>query len=152
MNFIQAAVVGAVAAANVASIAGMANGGIVTGPGGPREDKVLRRLSNGEFVVNAKATSENRALLEALNSGKVPRLANGGLVGRANAAAASLGSARAGSSSSFSYAPTIDARGADLAAIERLRQVMDEDRANFAANVNGVREKRARYKLGSRRP
>jgi|GEM_PF-5922753 len=152
MNFIQAAVVGAVAAANVASIAGMADGGLVRGPGGPREDKVLRRLSNGEFVVNAKATAQNRSLLEAMNNGqRVPGLASGGLVGRADAAAASLGSVRSSSSSSFSYSPTIDARGADLAAIERLRQVMDEDRASFAERVNGVREKRARYRLGGRK-
>lgn len=152
MNFIQAAVVGAVAAANVASIAGMADGGPVKGVGGPREDNQLRYLSVGEYVVNAKAAKKNRSMLDAMNyGGAVPRMADGGLVGRANAAAASLGSARAGSSSSFSYAPTIDARGADLAAVERLKQVLDEDRASFAERVNGVREKRARYRLGGRK-
>lgn len=149
MNFIQAAVVGAVAAANVASIAGMADGGLVRGPGGPREDKVLRRLSNGEFVVNAKATSQNRALLEAMNNGqRIPGLAGGGLVGRANAAAASLGSARSGSSSSFSYSPTIDARGADGAAVARLERLMAEERRNLPNVIMGVVGKKAKYRLG----
>lgn len=151
MNFIQAAVVGAVAAANVASIAGMADGGLVRGPGGPREDKVLRRLSAGEFVVNAKATGQNRELLEAMNNGqRIPGLADGGLVARANAAAASLGSVRGGSSSSFSYSPSIDARGADRAAIQRLEKAMARDRDEFAARVNGVRDRRERYRLGGR--
>src|ERR1051326_621535 len=29
-----------------------ADGGLVSGPGGPRDDKIPARLSNGEFVVN----------------------------------------------------------------------------------------------------
>lgn len=47
-----------------------ADGGYVTGAGGPRDDSILARLSNGEFVVNAQATRENRATLEAINSGR----------------------------------------------------------------------------------
>lgn len=46
-----------------------ANGGYVSGPGGPRDDAIMARLSNGEFVVNAEATRKNRAALEAINSG-----------------------------------------------------------------------------------
>lgn len=46
-----------------------ANGGFVSGPGGPRDDAILARLSNGEFVVNAQATKNNRAALEAINAG-----------------------------------------------------------------------------------
>lgn len=57
------------------------DGGYVRGPGGPRSDSVPANLSNGEFVVNAKATAGNRALLEAINSGREVRQ-----VGRANAA------------------------------------------------------------------
>lgn len=52
------------------------DGGMVRGPGGPRSDSVPARLSNGEFVVNARATSQNRALLEAINSGQQVRQAN----------------------------------------------------------------------------
>lgn len=149
MNFIQAAVVGAVAAANVASIAGMADGGPVKGVGGPRQDNQLRYLSVGEYVVNAKAAKQNRGLLDAMNyGGAVSRMADGGLVGRANAAAASLGSARSNPSSSFSYSPTIDARGADRAAVARLEAVLAEERKNLPAVIMGVVGRKAKYRLG----
>lgn len=46
-----------------------ADGGYVSGPGGSRDDAIMARLSNGEFVVNAEATRRNRPLLEAINSG-----------------------------------------------------------------------------------
>ena len=62
--------IGVAAAANVAKIAGFAQGGYVSGPGGPTDDKVLMWGSNGEFMVNAAATAKNRSLLEAINSGK----------------------------------------------------------------------------------
>jgi hypothetical protein len=58
---------------------GFAEGGHVTGPGGPRDDKIRAWLSNGEFVVNADATAKNRDLLEAINNG-APGFAAGGLV------------------------------------------------------------------------
>jgi hypothetical protein len=62
---------------------GHASGGYITGPGGPRDDKIPARLSNGEFVVNAQATSRHRELLEAINSGRAARpvgYAAGGVV------------------------------------------------------------------------
>lgn len=46
-----------------------ATGGWVSGPGSGTSDSVLARLSNGEFVVNAKAARDNAALLMAINSG-----------------------------------------------------------------------------------
>ncbi|MEC3955812.1 hypothetical protein VMT65_22455 [Nocardia sp. CDC153] len=46
----------------------MADGGMVRGPGGPREDRVPIMASNGEFVVNAAATARHSALLEAINT------------------------------------------------------------------------------------
>ena len=58
----------------------LAGGGHVRGPGGPRTDSIPANLSNGEFVVNAKATKQNRRLLEAINKGKALSLASGGLV------------------------------------------------------------------------
>jgi hypothetical protein len=60
-------------------IPGAADGGMITGPGGPRDDSILARLSNGEFVVNAAATARHRPLLEAINA--APRFATGGMVG-----------------------------------------------------------------------
>ncbi len=55
-----------------------ARGGPITGPGGPRDDRVPAMLSNGEYVVNAAATARHRGLLEAINSGR--GYARGGIV------------------------------------------------------------------------
>ena len=43
--------------------------GVVSGPGGPRDDRVRAMLSPGEFVVNADATKKNLPLLHAINGG-----------------------------------------------------------------------------------
>ncbi len=71
-----------------------ADGGYVSGPGSGRSDSIPARLSNGEFVVNADATRRNRALLERINSGRMLRFADGGIVGLA--AASGGGGARGG--------------------------------------------------------
>ncbi len=50
-----------------------ADGGQVSGAGGPRDDKILARLSDGEFVMNANAVSTfGSDFFDALNSGKRP--------------------------------------------------------------------------------
>ena len=60
-------------------IPGYATGGKISGPGGPRDDKILARLSAGEFVTNARSTAKHRALLEMINADRLPAFANGGL-------------------------------------------------------------------------
>ncbi|MGR3991663.1 phage tail length tape measure family protein [Pseudomonas sp. 1121_17] len=68
-SFGAAAVVGGGALlAAFALIKGFSTGGYVSGSGTGTSDSIPARLSNGEFVVNAKATSRNRELLEAINS------------------------------------------------------------------------------------
>lgn len=63
-----------------------ATGGPVWGAGTATSDSIPAMLSHGEFVINARATGENRELLEAINSGRglpgqaVPAFAAGGLV------------------------------------------------------------------------
>lgn len=83
---IQAAIVRP-AANFISSIFGFADGGLVTtgtpvqaavgglisGPGGPTDDRVPALLSNGEFVINAAATRMFMPLLEAINSGQAAR-------------------------------------------------------------------------------
>ena len=60
--------------------ANRAMGGIVSGPGSSTSDSIPARLSNGEFVVNARATSAYLPLLTAINdAGLQPRFAMGGL-------------------------------------------------------------------------
>ncbi len=76
-------------------ILGFASGGYVAGPGTGRSDSIPARLSNGEFVVNAAATRKNRALLDAINSGRALRLAEGGFVGGGAAMPVSGGEAGA---------------------------------------------------------
>lgn len=53
----------------------LADGGLVRGPGGPRSDNIAANLSNGEYVVNASATSRYRGLLDTINSGREPVIA-----------------------------------------------------------------------------
>jgi hypothetical protein len=44
--------------------------GRVSGPGTARSDQIPAMISNGEFVMNARATSQNLALLTAMNNNK----------------------------------------------------------------------------------
>lgn len=46
-----------------------ASGGLVRGPGTGTSDSVPARLSNGEYVVNARATAQYRDLLDVINGG-----------------------------------------------------------------------------------
>lgn len=56
-----------------------ADGGFITGKGGPRSDEVPTWLSSGEFVVNADATAKNRAMLESMNANNNQVLPSGTL-------------------------------------------------------------------------
>lgn len=67
-----------------------ATGGYVSGPGTGTSDSIPAMLSDGEFVINAKSTKKYLPLLQALNSGKLPKFATGGLVGAAVMAAPAM--------------------------------------------------------------
>ena len=54
----------------VSPIRRLAPGGFVSGAGTARSDSIPAMLSNGEYVINARATSANLDLLEAINSNK----------------------------------------------------------------------------------
>ncbi|WFU76579.1 hypothetical protein [Bradyrhizobium sp. CB2312] len=64
-----------------------ADGGYISGPGTGTSDSIPARLSNGEFVVRASAVAKHRAVLEAINSDRISRFADGGLVGAGSPAA-----------------------------------------------------------------
>jgi hypothetical protein len=71
-----------------------ADGGLITGAGGPRDDKVPLLGSAGEFVMTGRATKRYRPVLERMNAGAdIPGFANGGLIGAARAAGLGAGSA-----------------------------------------------------------
>jgi hypothetical protein len=63
-----------------------ATGGLISGPGTGTSDSIPALLSNGEYVVNAKATAQNLQTLHAMNSGTAVKYAEGGLVWMADLA------------------------------------------------------------------
>lgn len=58
-----------------------ADGGVIRGPGTGTSDSIPAWLSDGEFIVNAKATKKHRGLLEQINADDLPAFARGGGVG-----------------------------------------------------------------------
>jgi tape measure domain-containing protein len=76
-----------------------ASGGRIAGPGTGTSDSILAALSNGEFVVNAEATSKYLPILQAMNDNLFPTFAAGGLVDSVVATASGLkGATDAGAS------------------------------------------------------
>lgn len=72
----QAAAEGAAIIADIRSIAlTFAEGGYVAGAGTGTSDSIPAYLSNGEFVINAAQTAQWRPMLEAINAGRTPSLA-----------------------------------------------------------------------------
>jgi hypothetical protein len=60
---------------------GYAEGGYVSGPGGPTSDSINARLSNGEYVINAAAVNRyGSGFFDQLNQMRAPRFASGGMV------------------------------------------------------------------------
>jgi hypothetical protein len=70
----------------IGGLLGFADGGHIQGPGTGRSDSILARVSNGEYIVNAQATSQYLPFLNAINgnnsslSNMFQRYANGGMV------------------------------------------------------------------------
>jgi len=55
------------------------SGGIITGAGGPKDDKIPHMLSNGEYVVQASAVKKfGPSFMDALNKGQMPQFKSGG--------------------------------------------------------------------------
>jgi chromosome segregation ATPase len=91
-NAIQASIIGTAGSIQIATIQGQiddlqsaqgfATGGYVEGPGSGTSDSIPAMLSNGEFVVNAKATQKFLPLLEEINDSDTQfrKFANGGYV------------------------------------------------------------------------
>jgi tape measure domain-containing protein len=117
------------------------SGGGYTGPGGKYTPKGI--VHGGEYVFSKEATNRiGPANLEAMHRA-AKGFANGGYVAPRMPALASRGGAAQGGLQ-ITYAPQIDARGADSAAIARLEAQMAKDKAEFPYRVQrAVAEGRA---------
>jgi tape measure domain-containing protein len=105
-----------------------ASGGHIRGPGTGTSDSIPARLSDGEYVVNAAATRKHRDLLDAINSGRMLSLAKGGPVSSPSPSTAP------GGGFSFSFAPVLNAEGADASELAALRK----DLARLKAEIPGT--------------
>jgi hypothetical protein len=120
------------------SPAGFAYGGFVSGPGGPRDDKVPAMLSNGEFVINAKATRKFLPLLKGINDGDFARMATGGLaIPRASMSErVNLSNDNdAGWSRGGQFVMHNDFRGADPAAVAAINVRLNQMQAELPGQV-----------------
>ena len=104
----------------IGGLFGFAEGGAVSGPGTGTSDSILARLSDGEFVVNAKQSAKYGPVLQAINNDRLPKFARGGAVGSLPAilpalAAPALPSAQAAlggtSNQTINFAPQITVNG-----------------------------------------
>jgi hypothetical protein len=62
----------------LSAVLGLASGGRVVGPGSGTSDSIPAMLSNGEHVTRAAMVKKHGALLDAINSDRIPRFAVGG--------------------------------------------------------------------------
>jgi len=77
-----------IATASAPAVDGYASGGRISGPGTGTSDSILARLSNGEYVVKADAVRKyGTNMLDNLNGMRLPKFADGGMVGDARPAA-----------------------------------------------------------------
>jgi TP901 family phage tail tape measure protein len=68
-----------------------ADGGYISGPGGPRDDRVPAMLSNGEYVIQASAVNRyGVGFFDQLNQMRTPMYANGGAVSAPSSSIVSL--------------------------------------------------------------
>lgn len=114
---------------------GKATGGWISGPGTGTSDSVPIRASAGEFMVRASAARKHGALLEAINSGKAigQGLAEGGYVmPRAPTIPTTITQPRAApGGGAFTYAPVIDARGAQAGVADQIAGALQENNKQF---------------------
>lgn len=122
-----------------------ATGGRIRGPGTGTSDSIPMMLSDGEYVVRAKQAKKFAPLLEAINSGRIGKMAAGGLVGSAPRIPSLAGMGRGGDRLSLSMPISINAPGADGPELARLRaEVVQLKREIPGLAVKGIRDARKR--------
>lgn len=119
----------------VLGIDGKKDGGLIVGPGSSRSDSIPTMLSNGEYVINARAVDAiGLSNLDALNRGYIPHFADGGLVGSANNTAPTPQNnsvtLNVSAIDSSSFEDFLRRGGLD-----KIKQAIYSDNRNFASNV-----------------
>lgn len=115
-------------------------GGPISGPGTATSDSIPAWLSNGEYVLNADAVRKvGLPLLNAINSGRMPRFAKGGAVKTADIRnIESTTITKGGNRSVHLDINTLDAASfADFlrnGAVDEIRKAFFEEDLNFAGN------------------
>lgn len=97
---------------------GNAMGGYISGPGTGTSDSILRRVSNGEYITNARSTAKYRRELEAINGGYFEQFK------------AAAGYASGGYVQATPAAPYVEAQRFDAARNVYTQQITN----NFASN------------------
>lgn len=120
--------------------AGKAAGGMIHGPGTGTSDSVLTPTSNGEFIVNARATARNRHALEAINAGATLRgYAEGGVIGSDNRRGAARDEGRGGLAVHISLAGARGDREIEQASFRGTKAALQEyDRYSLPASVKRI--------------
>lgn len=90
---------------------GNAMGGYISGPGTGTSDSILRRVSNGEYITNARSTAKYRRELEAINGGYYEQFK------------AAAGYAGGGYVQATPAAPYVEARRAEAARVVYNQQI-----------------------------
>jgi hypothetical protein len=114
-----------------------ATGGLIEGPGTGTSDEIPTRwLSNGEFVVNAKSTADNLALLWSINRGeKVQKYAEGGMVGAAGFTTPAAGRSGGGLSGPFEIVGTLSSEWGPVVVNGQIRSAMNQTALGIRAGV-----------------
>lgn len=126
-----------------------ATGGLVRGPGtGTSDTAGVFALSNGEFVMNAAATARNRAVLEAMNSGRIGRMASGGYVGTP----ANNNRSTGGGAAPITIAPVyqVNSSGMQMSKEELLATLEQYQKDTIKKSVGAIETARARVIRGNR--
>ena len=92
-------------------VVGLANGGWVSGPGGPKDDSVLVPTSNGEFIVNAQSAAANAELLKTINNSKTTITPRGNILNPVKVNGGSASSSSQNSSINFGNGLNINLGG-----------------------------------------
>jgi hypothetical protein len=115
---------------------GAATGGLIQGPGTGTSDSIKTALSTGEFVVNAKSTADNLALLWSINRGeKVQKYAEGGVVTPSAFTTPAAGRASAGMSGPFEIVGTLSSDWGPVVVSGQIQSAMSQTAMGIRAGV-----------------